>query len=116
MDYISLLPNALAADLVQLNVNTDAWHAIASASPIVQVTLLLLIAMSVVSWAIMIQKRTQFGNVEAANEPFEEKFWKGNSLESIAESVQEDAESNLAAVFRSGFQELRKIADRKSVV
>ena len=105
------LDSAFAADSVQVNVNTDAFHAIASASPVVQLTLLTLGGMSIVSWAVMFQKRNQFDSVEKANEPFEEKFWKGNSLETIAESVQEHADSNLATVFRSGYQELKKIAE-----
>jgi biopolymer transport protein TolQ len=96
---------------VQVNVSTDALHAVLSASPVVQLTLILLITMSVFSWAIMLQKRGQFATTEIANEPFEEKFWKGESLEAIAESLDEHENSNVAAVFRSGFTELKKIAD-----
>lgn len=103
--------DAWAADSVQVNVNTDALHAVFSASPVVQLTLLLLVSMSVFSWAIMLQKRQQFSVTEKANEPFEEKFWKGDSLEAIADSVEEFENSNVAAVFRSGFTELKKIAD-----
>ena len=67
--------------------------------------------MSVGSWAIMFQKRKQFRIVEGANEPFEDKFWKGTSLEDISDSVQEHTDSNLATVFRAGFTELKKIAE-----
>lgn len=109
--FFSLFSLTAWADGVQVNVNTDAFHAILSASPVVQLALLLLISMSVVSWAIMLQKRQQFETTEQANGPFEEKFWKGQSLEDIAESVEEHGESNLAMVFRSGFTELKKIAE-----
>ncbi len=103
--------NAALADSMQMNVNTDAIHAVLSASPVVQFVLLLLIFMSIFSWAIMLQKKGQFEAVEKANEPFEEKFWKGSSLEDIAESVKDHETSNLATVFKSGFLELKKIAE-----
>lgn len=109
--YEILLPHAWAADSVEVNVNTDAWHAVSSASFVVQLTVLILAIMSIGSWAIMFQKRKQFRIIERANEPFEEKFWKGSSLEDISDSVQEHGDSNLASVFRAGFTELRKIAE-----
>jgi biopolymer transport protein TolQ len=91
--------------------NTGAWHAIYSASPIVQLTLCSLVSMSVISWAIMFQKRKQFRNVEDANLPFEEKFWKAKSLEEVNDQLKDHVESNLAAVFRMGYTELKKIAE-----
>ncbi|MGZ3722519.1 MAG: protein TolQ [Bdellovibrionales bacterium] len=105
------LSTANAADTVQVATNTNAMHAIATASPVVQLTLLILISMSVISWAIMVQKRKQFKAVENGNLPFEEKFWKASSLEDVFEHLAEYPESNLAGVFRLGYLELRKIAE-----
>lgn len=92
-------------------VNTGAWHAIWSASPIVQLTLFSLLTMSIVSWAIMAQKRKQFNDVEAGNPPFEEKFWRAKSLEEVNSNLRDYPDSNLAAVFRMGYMELQKIAE-----
>lgn len=94
--------------------NTGAWHAIISASPIVQLTLLALVGMSVVSWAIIVQKRKQFKAVNDANIPFEEKFWKAGSLEDVNDNLKDYPDSNLANVFRLGYLELRKLADANS--
>ena len=91
--------------------NTGAWHAIISASPVVQLTLICLVGMSVVSWAIIVQKRNLFREVEAANVPFEDKFWKAGSLEDVHENLKDFPESNLAAVFKMGYLELRKLAE-----
>lgn len=102
---------AASTDSVAVTTNTSAWHAIAGASFVVQLVLLVLIAMSVISWAIMVQKRRQFSLVEEANVPFEEKFWKATSLEDVHESLSEFPDSNLAAVFRAGYLELKKIAE-----
>ena len=84
------------ADNIQINVNTDAFHAVLSASPVVQFTLICLVSMSIFSWAIMLQKRSQFETTEQANEPFEERFWKGESLESIAESLGRHLDGDIA--------------------
>ena len=99
------------ADNVQVATNINAWHAIISASPVVQLTLLILVGMSVLTWAIVVQKRKQFRAVEEGNVPFEEKFWKARSLEDVYESLSEYPESNLATVFRLGYMEMRKIAE-----
>ncbi len=100
-----------ADDSIHVTANTGAWHAIVSASIVVQLTLLCLVAMSVVSWAIIIHKRKQFRQVIEANIPFEEKFWKAASLEEVNESLANYPASNLASLFHAGYLELRKIAD-----
>ena len=102
---------AASNETVQVAANIGAWHAIISASPIVQLTLLILVGMSIVSWAIIVQKRKQFRLVEEANVPFEDKFWKAGSLEDVHENLKDHPESNLATVFRLGYLELKKLAD-----
>src|SRR5665213_2970199 len=106
-----LFSSTANADTVQVATNINAMHAIVSASPVVQLTLLILVAGSVISWAIMVQKRKQFSKVEEGNMPFEEKFWKASSLEDVFEHLSDYPESNLANVFRLGYLELRKIAE-----
>lgn len=100
-----------AADTVKVAADLGAWHAITSASFVVQLTLLALATMSVVSWAIMLQKRKQFKEVEDGNIPFEEKFWKAGSLEDIHDNLKDFPDSNMAAVFKYGYLELKKIAE-----
>lgn len=96
---------------ISMAVDVSAWHAISSANIVVQLTLLLLVIMSVVSWAIMFAKRKQFQEAANANEPFEDAFWKANSLDDIFDSLSEHPRSSMAHVFRSGYLELRKLAD-----
>lgn len=91
--------------------NTGALHAILSASFVVQLVLICLVGMSILSWAIMVQKSQQFKSVEQANEPFEEKFWKATSLEDVNDHLKDYPESNMAALFRAGYVELKKISE-----
>ena len=102
---------AWAASEVSVGVNTGAWHAITSANIVVQLTLLILVAMSIISWAIIVGKRKQFALIADADQPFEDAFWKAQSLDEIYEKVADYPGSCLANVFRSGYSELRKMAD-----
>jgi biopolymer transport protein TolQ len=99
------------ADSVQVATNTDALHALSGAGFVVKLTLLILIAMSVASWAIIVRKRKQFNALDVANPPFEDKFWKANSLEEVFEHLKDFPDSNMAVVFRLGYLELKKIAE-----
>ena len=102
-----------ASDSVRVAADMGAWHAITSASFVVQLTLLSLVLMSVASWAIILQKRKQFKEVEEGNVPFEEQFWKAASLEEVHGKTKDHPDSNLAAVFQFGYLELKKIAESK---
>jgi biopolymer transport protein TolQ len=91
--------------------NTGSWHAISNASPVVQLTLFILIAMSIFSWTIIVSKYGQLKDLQAANLPFEDKFWKAATLEEVFDDLKNYPDSNMANVFRAGYMELRKIAE-----
>lgn len=104
-----------AKDQVQVTVNTGAWHAISSASPIVQLILLILVVLSVVSWAIIYTKRRQLQSAQKANANFLEVFWKAPSLDAINQRINEFQDSPLAQVFHAGFLELQRLAEVNSL-
>jgi biopolymer transport protein TolQ len=95
-------------------VNTNAWDAIFTASPVVQLTLLILVGLSVVCWAVGFAKFNQLRQLELANEPFINRFWKASSLESLNEDLDQYLKkSSIARVFRAGYMELQKLADQR---
>lgn len=98
-----------AADKVQ--VNTDFWHAILSANIVVQLSLLILVAMSVATWAIILSKKTHFDRIKEANSSFLDEFWKASSLDDVHANLDNHKESPAAFLFHSGYSELRKMAD-----
>jgi biopolymer transport protein TolQ len=102
---------AYAQTAPKVGVNTSILDAIFAASPIVQVTLLSLIFMSIVCWAIILQKRKQFNQISQDNDSFLEAFWKATSLDSLNENLAAFKHSSVANIFRSGFAELQRIAD-----
>lgn len=87
--------------------------AIGAASWPVQLTFLILVLMSVASWAIILTKKKSLDAVRAANTPFLDLFWRANSLEDIFSQIDKHPNSSIARVFRSGYIELRKLADSK---
>lgn len=95
---------------MNMTVNTGVFHAILSAGIIVQFTLLLLVGASILSWAIIIDKRKQFIQAINTNTPFLDAFWKATSLDTIYQQVQTNSQSPLSRIFKTGYMELQKLA------
>ena len=92
-------------------VNINAWDAIVDASIVVQLTLLGLVAMSIFCWAITFAKLRRFKKIEENNELFGNTFWKAQSLDEVFSVISQFPHSSLANVFRSGYLEMRTMAD-----
>ena len=95
----------------KVGVKAGLLDSILAASLPVQLLLLILIALSILSWGIIISKWNQFKTFEGANSLFADRFWKASSLEPVFEKIGEFPDSNLARVFRAAFIELQRIAD-----
>lgn len=92
-------------------VNSSTFDAVLQANPIVQVTLLILIMLSVFCWAVGFLKYQQFRELNEANLRFLNRFWKASSLDELNEELAQFRHSSLARVFQSGFSEMQKLAD-----
>jgi len=75
---------------------------------IVKSVILLLIASSIYSWAIIFQKIKLFKKINISSEEFEEKFWKSKSAENFYNSLPVDPEDPMASVFISSMQVMLK--------
>ena len=91
----------------------DFIDAVLSANIIVQITFLLLIVMSVVSWAIIFQKYFFFKEIKKSNESLEEAFLKDGSFEEIYSKARSNESSSLAQIFIGGYNEMQKILQSK---
>jgi biopolymer transport protein TolQ len=99
----------------QVGASWSIWSAVWEASFVVQLTLLVLIGLSVLCWAIAISKMQQFRAMTSGNEPFLKLFWKAGSLEELHKQADEYVKSSsLARVFVAGFAELQKLASQKA--
>lgn len=109
MSALSFVQVAQAAPAVK--VNTSSIDAIAQASPVVQLTLVMLIVMSVFCWAIGYSKFQTFRKMRESDELFLNKFWKVNSLDSLFEDLHQYKDSSIARVFKAAYLEMKKIAE-----
>lgn len=106
-----MIETAWAQEAKKVTVDISAWDAISSASAIVQLTLLALIAMSVISWAIIFTKRKYFKTIRERNNAFLDFFWKASSFDEINSKIGKYEDSPLAQTFQAGFKELQRLAD-----
>ncbi len=73
---------------------------------VVQSVLIILIVLSVWSWAITIAKAMQFRRAQRNSDEFSEVFWETRNFSRIDESSRRLAASPLVSVFSSGYREL----------
>lgn len=102
---------ANAATNTQVAINTNALDALTQASPVVQLTLLILVGLSVFCWAIAYSKYRQLKQVRKANESFTNKFWKVNSLDTLYGDIDDYPGSSMARIFKSAYLEMKKLAE-----
>ena len=80
---------------------------------IVKSVIVILIACSVYSWAVIIEKFRLFKKINESSEEFEKKFWNSKSAESMYNSLPTALEDPMALVFKEAMQSWLK---RKSKI
>jgi len=80
----------------------------------VRLVMLALLLFSVISWAIIIMKMVLFRRAAKATERFLARFWESKTLNEAFEAAGEYPLSPEAAVFVSGFNELKRISAARS--
>jgi len=87
------------------------------ASPVVQLVMLLLLVVSVLSWAMIFRKRSALTGARDGAEQFEERFWSGGDLATLYHQVspQQDNPGGLANIFVAGFKEFTRLNAKAGV-
>ena len=75
---------------------------------IVKSVIVLLIACSIYSWAVIIEKLRLFKKINLSTEEFETKFWNSKSAESFYNNLPSNIEDPMALVFKDAMQGLLK--------
>ncbi|MDA9678477.1 protein TolQ [Candidatus Pelagibacter sp.] len=83
---------------------------------IVKSVIIILIACSVYSWAIIIDKIKQFKKINISSEEFEEKFWRAKSAETFYNSLPSNLEDPMASLFKETMQGLLKSKSKTNLV
>ena len=100
----------ITSQAVGLASNTDfsIMKLFIRADIIVKSVIVILIASSIYSWAIIFEKIKLFKKINKSTEEFEEKFWKSKSAESFYNNLPANVNDPMANVFKSSMNVLLK--------
>jgi biopolymer transport protein TolQ len=107
----------ITSQAVGLASNTDfsLWSLFLRADFIVKSVILMLIACSIYSWAIIFEKFKLFKKINLESEEFEENFWKSKSAESFYNSLPVNLENPMALLFKDSMQTLLKAKSKTNL-
>ena len=83
---------------------------------VVKSVIIILIAASVYSWALIFEKQRLFKKIEKSTNKFEEKFWKSKSAENFYNNLTNRDKDPLANIFQTAMVELIKTKSKSSSV
>ena len=100
----------ITSQAVGLASNTDfsIWKLFVRADVIVKSVIIILIASSIYSWAVIIEKIKLFKKINLTTEEFENKFWKSKSAETFYNNLPSNVDDPMANVFKNSMQVLLK--------
>ncbi len=97
------------------NIDFSLWNLFLRADIVVKIVILLLIAASIYSWAIIFEKIKLFKKINISSEEFEEKFWKSKSAESFYNNLPSNIKDPLSLVFKESMQAMLKIKSKSNL-
>ena len=94
-----------------MNTDLSFINLISHASLLVQLVMLLLLVLSVLSWAIVIQKYQLLKSVRQKITSFEKQFWSGGDISGIYKKLVQGSKKliGIEAVFSAGFAEFARL-------
>ena len=90
-------------------------HLMLNASWVVQAVVLILLLVSVFSWAAIFRKILSLSRVKNLNDEFEREFWSGKSLNELFAAATQNAQlaGPMERIFASGMREYQKLRERR---
>ena len=82
---------------------------------IVKSVIVILIAASIYSWAIIIEKYRLFKKINLSTEEFENKFWKSKSAENFYNNLPTNTEDPMANLFKDTMQVVMKSRSKSNL-
>jgi biopolymer transport protein TolQ len=98
--------NSTAPQVAQMGI----LDLVSQSGPMAKLVLFSLLAVSVLSWALIFMKMRQLKSAGKENTQFLNVFWHGKSIEEIFGKADKYSRSPVAAVFKSGVKELKKVS------
>ena len=92
----------------------NIWQILWESGIVVKIVLLILVASSIVSWTIVLQKYKQLKLINTSNEAFFNFFKSSTSMSEILNQATEHHDSTFSLIFRKGYEELNKVSEKLS--
>ncbi len=107
----------ITSQAVELASNTDfsILSLFLRADFIVKSVIIILIASSVYSWAIIFDKIVMFRRINKDSEDFEERFWKSKSAETFYNSLPVALNNPMAQLFKDSMQAVMKSRSKTNI-
>jgi biopolymer transport protein TolQ len=98
-----------------MNQDLSILQLVLQASLVVQLVMLLLLGISVTSWAAIFGKLFSLKKVRGLNDRFEREFWSGSSLNDLYAAAAQNARTAgpMERIFASGMREFLKLRERR---
>ena len=98
-----------------MNQDLSIIQLVLHASFVVQLVMLLLLLVSITSWAAIFRKLRSFKQTRALNDEFERDFWSGTSLNDLYAAAVQNAKhaGPMERIFASGMREYQKLRERR---
>ncbi|MBT3170340.1 MAG: protein TolQ [Rhodospirillaceae bacterium] len=87
------------------------WQLFIQADLIVKAVILVLIASSFWSWAIIFEKVTRYRRITRQAAEFENAFWSGGSLQQLFDNIQEQTNHPMSRLFESAMREWQRFSE-----
>jgi biopolymer transport protein TolQ len=97
--------------------NLNPLELVLQASIIVQLVMALLLVASIISWAIMLRKRSELNRARTDADRFEEAFWSGGDLTAMFRAIDQSRRvtKGMEAIFEQGFREFTRMRQHGAV-
>ena len=86
------------------------------ADVIVKSVIIILIAASIYSWALIFEKYKLFKKIDKSTTIFEDKFWKSKSAEAFYKNLPQKSDDPLTIIFKSAMNEVIKTRSKSTAV
>lgn len=98
-----------------MNADFSFLQLVLHASLVVQAVLILLLTVSVSSWAVIFRKLFALSRTRTLNDDFERSFWSGANLNDLYTSAAKNASQGgpMLRLFASGMREFQKLRERR---
>jgi len=108
----------IAAQVVGLGGVNDfsLWQLFIRADFVVKSVIILLLASSIYSWALIFDKYKLFKKINLLTLDFENKFWKAKSAENLNSNLPTKTEDPLTQIFKDAMSELIKTKTKSNAI